>query len=252
MTLRLPLFVVTAMLPACLWPSSHAAAPESPPETSLRFLFLDETPGAYSLKLAREFRVLSTSPYQIGSPVLAKPASHLELYKDGPAPDPLTGRITPVKIATVTVPDNISSSLVVLTPQATEPGSVAPPVYDIAFFNTDPAAFPARSIRILNLGRAALAAQFGDIRAVAQPGTSQVQPLTADRRNRVFSKIAVQTPAGWKLLYDNTLIVRPETRLTGVFVYSPSGLRYSYTPDELAEYGNPPPGHFWLTYADTP
>ena len=246
------LFVTAAIFVGASWPTTRLTAQEPPVQVSLRFLFLDETPGAYSVKLAKGFRVLSHSPYQIGNPVTAKPEAHLELYKDSPAPDPVTGKIIPVKIATVTAPGNTPSSLVVLTPRTREPGSTTPPVYDIAFFNSDPAAFPARSIRILNLGQATLAARFGDTQTVVQPGTSQVRLLSADHRNRVFSKIAVQTPAGWKLLYDNTLIVRPETRLTGIFVYSANGLRYTYTPDELAEYGNPPPGHFWLTYADTP
>jgi len=32
----------------------------------------------------------------------------------------------------------------------------------------------------------------------------------------------------------------------------PNGPLHTYTAEELAEFGNPKPGHFWLTYTDTP
>ncbi len=234
-----------------LFSLARAGAAEPPPDVSLRFLFLDETPGAYSLKTGATFRQLSATPYAIGRPVVARPAARLELFKDSPAPDPLTGKIVRIKVATVTAPADTPSALVVLTPRPAEPGATTAPAYDVAFYNNDPRDFPARSIRILNLGHAAVATQFGSAQTVTPPGSAQVVQPTPDQRDRVFGKIAVQTAAGWELLYNRITILRATERVTGVFVYSPSGLRHTYTAQELAERGPPSPGHFWLTYGET-
>jgi hypothetical protein len=76
-----------------------------------------------------------------------------------------------------------------------------------------------------------------------------VQP-EIDGRNRVHTKAAVQTPAGWQMLHDSLTIVRPRQRVTAVCVYSPNGMKQAYDEDELARIGAPPPGHFWLTYTE--
>jgi hypothetical protein len=227
-----------------------AQTPEQIPEVRLRFLFLDETAGAYSLQTGHSFRQLSATPYAISNPLTAAPGDKLELYKELPATDPAEagrGKTVRVKIAAVTVPA-VPAALVVLTPRPAAPGSGGAPVYDVAFYD---GSFPEKSVRIINLGRAAMAARFGDEQALVPPGTARVLSPATDGRNRVFAKIAVQAAAGWTLLSDSITVVRPDERLTGVLVYSPSGLRYAYTSAEIAENGPPPPGHFWLTYGET-
>jgi hypothetical protein len=242
-------FTTLAALPGLSIVASRAHAKEPSPEITLRFLFLDETPGAYSLKLGATYRQVSATPYMIGGPVTTEQADRLELYKDGP-PDPATGKPLRLKIATLNAPADTSSALVVITPRPPAPGTTTP-VYTTAFFDNDPRAFPPRSIRILNLGQAPMAAQFGSAQVITQPGASQIIQPTVDPRNRVFGKIAVQTPTGWELLYNRITVLRSDERVTGVFVYSPSGLRHTYTSREIEENGPPPPGHFWLTYGET-
>ena len=249
MTRRLFL-ALSALLLGLILPPVRAQEP--PPDVRLRFLFLDETDGAYSLKTGDTYRRLTTTPYAISPPVLAKPHTQLEIFKDSATPDPVTGKPVRLKAATVTVPAGTPRSLVVIAPRPAPADPAAAPAWDVAFFNSDPQTFPAKSIRILNLDHVAMAARFGSVHAIVQPGESCILQPDTDRRNRVFARIAVAAGAGWKLLYDNVTILRPGERLTGIFVYSPSGLRYTYTEGELEDRGPPPPGHFWLTYSDTP
>lgn len=227
-----------------------SAQTEAPKPAQLRFLFLDETAGAYSVKTTgNNYRRISSSPYAISQPYAPPSFAPLDIYKSSTIPDPITGLKPRLKIATVTPPANTSAALVVLTPTPpAEPGAL--PIYTVQFFDNDPASFPPQSLRILNLGREQMAAQFGDQRAVVDPGSSRILRPSTDKYNRVVGKIAVSTPPDWKLLYNKVLIIRPEERLTGVFVYSASGLRHTYTELELAEMGPPAPGHFWLSYTD--
>lgn len=218
----------------------------------LRFLFLDESAGAYALKVDGRYEPLTSGPYEISQPRFPKDSQPMELYKLGATLDPQTGKPAVTKVASVTPPTGMTSALVVITPRATDSGSSAKPTYDVDVYDNAPESFPARSIRILNLGHSAMAAQFGDTRSLVKPGETRLVQPSADRRNRIFSKIAVANSDGWKLLYDSITILRPEERMIGVFVYSPTGMRYIYTEQEIAIMGPPPPGHFWLTYTDEP
>lgn len=230
---------------------AHAQSGQPNP-AKLRFLFLDETPGAYSLKLGTTFRQVSSTPYAISQPFQPPTAAPLEVYKTSTVPDPATGVKPRIKVAVVTPPANTSAALVVIAPQPGSDTAGAPPTYSVRFFDNDPNSFPPKSLRILNLGHNQMAAQFGTERALVDPGTFKILRPATDKYNRVVGKVAVSTPPDWKLLYNKMLIIGPEERLTGVFVYSPSGLRHTYTALELAEMGPPPPGHFWLSYTDTP
>ncbi len=234
----------------CLALTPAFAQPPEIPEVTLRFLFLDESPGAYQLQTGASYRRLSSAPYVISKPVVAKPTDKLKIFKDDLIPDPLTGKKARAQIATVTPPADTTDALVVITPRPVEAGSTLAPVYEVNFIKNDPASFIPGSVRILNLGRAAMAAGFGAPPVIVPSGSVQVvQPVT-DARHRFFSRIAIQTAEGWRSLYDTIMVVRPNERITGVFVYSASGLRYTYTEAEIAENGPPPPGHFWLTYSD--
>lgn len=224
-----------------------------PQPPQLRFLFLDETPGAYSVKTnGGAYRQISSSPYAISQPFTPSGLAPLEIYKTGTIPDPVTGQKPRVKVATVPLPTNTTASLVVLAPPSSSADQTAALNYNVRFFDNDPRSFPPKSLRILNLGHSPMAAQFGEERALVEPGASRILRPVTDRYHRIVGKIAVSTPPDWKLLYNKVLIIAPEERLTGVFVYSASGLRHTYTALELAEMGPPAPGHFWLSYSDTP
>lgn len=246
----LPVIAALVLLGFLLLSAASRAQSNQPvPDVRLRFLFLDESEGSYSLKSSQTSYIqLSTTPYVISRSVTVKADARVEIYKVFPAPAPADGRTVRIKIATLTPPAGSVESFVVITPRPTTPDATTP-VYDVSFFESNPESIPTRSIRIINLGHASMAAMFGEGQTVVAPGSSQVIQPATDRRNRVFGKIAVQTAAGWKLLFDNITVVRPDERVTGVLVYSPSGLRHTYTAAEIAENGPPPPGHFWLTYA---
>ncbi|MEX2606406.1 MAG: hypothetical protein WD708_03595, partial [Kiritimatiellia bacterium] len=77
-------------------------------------------------------------------------------------------------------------------------------------------------------------------------------PLKGDHRHRVRARIATRDPEGWQLIDDNIAIVKPTTRMTGLMVFSPSGLRFRFDEYLIATRGPPPPSHVWLTYSDTP
>lgn len=232
-------------------PLAYAQTNQSKP-AKLRFLFLDESPGAYSIKLGTTYRQISSTPYAISQPFQPSNLIPLEVYKTSATPDPVTGVKPRIKVASIIPPINTPTALVVLSPQSENTDSKSSPTYQIQFFDNDPKSFPARSLRVLNLGHSQMAVQFGAEQAVIEPGASKILQPKTDKYNRAAGKIAVATPTEWKLLYNKILIFPPEARLTGVFVYSPSGLRHTYTALELAERGPPPPGHFWLTYSDTP
>lgn len=237
-----------ALLPAVL----AAQQPEPPKPARLRFLFIDETPGSYSLKLATGHRQVSANPYEISSPYTPAGFNPLEIHKALPAPD--TGELRPVKIATVIPPADTPSALVIVTPRpAATPD--APPVYQVEIVDCDPTDFPAASIRVINRSPVAMAGQFNDTRVITPPGEIRlIQPAT-DSRRRVLFKIAIQIRQdddSWQLIQDSITVIRREERMIGVLVYSPSGMRHTYTAAEIAEMGPPKPGCFWLTFSDSP
>ncbi|TSJ79504.1 hypothetical protein [Rariglobus hedericola] len=242
-----PLFSVL-----CLLSTVALAQPDAPKPPKLRFLFIDESAGAYSLKLGTTFRQVSANPYEISAPYTPADVTSLDIYKT--LADPVTGIPKPVKIASVTPSANTPSALVIITPRPPASPDVAP-VYKVEFIDTNPALFPAGSIRIINRSPVSMAAQFSDSRVVTAPGeTSLVQPAT-DSRHRVLFKIAIQVQqeaGGWQLIQDSMTVIRAKERMFGILVYSPGGMKHMLTSAELAEFGPPKPGCFWLTFSDTP
>ncbi len=227
-------------------------AQNAPVPPKLRFLFIDETPGHYSLKLATASRQISANPYEISAPYTPTDFRPLDVYKTLPHPE--TGVPTPTKIATFTPPENTTSALILITPRpAAVPDTT--PVYQVEIIDSNPADFPAGSIRIINRSPLTMAAQFSDSRILTRPGeTSLVQPVT-DSRRRILFKIAIQVQqdaGGWRLIQDSITVIRPTERMVGILVYSPSGMRHMLTPAEIDEMGPPQPGCFWLAFSDTP
>lgn len=250
--LRAPHHVVWLLMLVAIFvaPLLMHAQPATPkPPAKLRFLFLDETAGAYAVKLGNDYRQISSTPYAI-SPVFTPPnGSPLEIYKTNPIADP-AGKITRVRIATVTPPTNTTSALIIITPRPAPADSTTGPIYNVEFIDNDPQTYPVGSMRVLNRGQALMAAQLGAEQIVVQPGATQVVTPNTDRRHRVLIKVAAQSPEKWELLTDSIAVIRAKERVTGIFFYSPSGMRHFYTPEEIEENGPPLPGHFWLTYSD--
>src|SRR5690606_3479634 len=145
------------------------------------------------------------------------------------------------------------SALVIVTPRPPASADVAP-IYQVELIDSNPADFPAGSIRIINRSPVAMAAQFSDSRVLTPPGQIRVVQPATDSRRRVLFKIAIQVeqPDGWQLSQDSITVIRPAERMIGVLVHSPGGMRHTYTAAELAELGPPKPGNFWLTFSDSP
>ncbi len=249
MRLLRTLFLRAWVVGPCLFALTTLAQPQTPAKpASLRFLFIDESAGAYALKLGTDFRALSSAPYSISAPFTPSDFRPLEIYKTNPASATDSPQPDRIKIATVTPPADTTAVLVIVTPRL-ENGA---PAFHVELVPSDPRSFPGGSIRVLNRGRSTLAVQFATHQVLAEPGSVQLLQPVADQRGRIRARVAVQTPEEWKLISDRVAIVKPETRLTGVLVYSPSGMKFRFGGDVLAERGDPPPGHAWLTYTDTP
>ncbi|MFA6285916.1 MAG: hypothetical protein WC661_00925 [Opitutaceae bacterium] len=230
---------------------AQSPSPDAPKPPRLRFLFIDETPGYYSLKPAAAYRQISANPYEISAPFIPADFKPLDVYKT--LPDPKTGVTRPVKIATVTPSADTPSVLVIITPRPPADADT-PAVYKVELIDSNPSLFPAGSIRIINRSPVAMAAQFSSSRVTTAPGEiSLVQPVT-DARRRLLFKIAiqVQNASGWQLIQDSITVIRPAERMVGILVYSPGGMRHMMSADEIAEMGPPKPGCFWLTFSDTP
>ena len=195
-----------AIVCLCASPCSAQTAPDAPKPAKLRFLFLDESAGAYSLKLAKGYQQLSAAPYTI-SPVFTPATSdRIDLYKTNTAPDPVTGKIERVKIASFVPPTNSPSTLVVVTPRPTAAGIV--PVYGVELIDSSVDRFPLGTIRILNLGRVTMAAQFSSTQVVVTPGASKIVQPTADRRE-------------WEASEHGSAYCRPPTAATASSPRSP-------------------------------
>lgn len=219
------------------------------PLPRLRFLFLDESAGAYSVKVGRDQRQLSSGPYVISPPFTPADLKPLVLFKE--LSDPATGLVAPIEVARVSVPTDSTSALVIVSPRP-RPAATSPLAYAVEIVPTSAEEFPAGSVGIVNRAQAAVATKFGDVQAAVAPGEVKILRVTPDHRHRVLSRIAGQTSEGWKLVSDSISVVRPEERLIGIYVHSPSGMRHMFTAEEIAEFGPPQPGNFWLTFSDRP
>lgn len=235
---------------------AQAPASDAPKPPKLRFLFIDESAGAYSLKQGSQSRHLAANPYEISNPFVSPDFKDLEIYKEFPAEvNAPTAQSRRVKIATVTQPKDTPSALVIITPRPPATPE-ATPVYQVEVIDNNPTTFPAGAIRIINRSPVPMAAQFSESRILTPAGGDSLIQPTTDTRGRLAFKIAIQiqqNSGDWKLIRNSITAIRAKERLLGLLIYSPSGMRHTYTADELAEMGGPPqPGCFWLTFSDTP
>jgi hypothetical protein len=229
--------------------SLSAQQEDPPPPARIRFLFLEETPGRYSLKMGEDIRQLTAAPYAISPAITPPDLQELRVYKTGNKRDPETGEFPRVQVATLTPPNQSGTALVILRPDPNTPNGIP---FQMEIIDSDPKSWPLGTIRILNRGRVNMAADIGGDMVTIRPNDQTILRANGDHRHRIRARIATQAPEGWKLIYDSIAIVRPEGRLTGLMVYSPSGLRFRFGEDLIEQRGAPPPSHVWLTYSDTP
>lgn len=239
-TIRL-LIGLVLLLPLC----AGAQSPSAPKPVSIRFLFLDETSGDYLVKLGSEFQNLGSKPYVVSSPFVFAPGSRLELYKQ--LPDPKTGELVRTRVLNLTVTASPLHALAVIAPTTTAStdGTIN---YRARLYDVSPENTPDRSIRILNLSPSPMAARFGEDQIEISPGEERLVTPSVDKRSRIRVYVASQTNEGWNMIFNSFLSLQENTSMTGIVIYSPSGMRHTYTKDELDVLGAPSPGFFWLYF----
>jgi len=239
---------LTLGLLTCALPAS-AQTEDPPPPARIRFLFLEETPGRYSLQMGKEIHQLTAAPYVISPAITPTDLRELQIFKNGNTRNPETGEYPRVQVATLIPPNQSGTALIILRPDPNIPNGIP---FLMEVIDSDPKAWPVGSIRIFNRGQVNMAADIGGKMVIVRPNAHIVIPAVGDHRHRIRARIATQDPDGWQLIDDSIAIVRPEGRLTGLMIFSPSGLRFRYGDDFIEQRGPPPPRHVWLTYSDTP
>ncbi|MEX2606508.1 MAG: hypothetical protein WD708_04110 [Kiritimatiellia bacterium] len=242
---KFPFFVLIL-----LFTSSWLRAQEPEQFVEVRFLFLDESGGQYAVEQSDRFRTVSSYPYAISSPVTHLAGERLSVYKHLPEQleeeasehdqQPMT------KIGEIRLPNQETEILVVI-----RPGEKGEP-FRARIYPSDTNRFPPSSIRVINLGVSTIAVNVGANLEQIEPGDFKVIEAQADHKHRLITRVAHRTSDDWQMMYDSVLILRPDERITGVVVFSPSGMRHTYTQAELIEFGDPPPRHQWLSYTSEP
>lgn len=215
------------------------------PRAVLRFLFLDESPGSYSVKNPQGYTDLGATPYVVSAPQTFTPGDRIELFKE--LRDPTTGLPVRTRVLARQVPAT-SHALIVITPST--PSADGTRDYQSRLFETDPAKTPPRSVRILNLGTQPVSARFGSRITDIAPGESNLLVPDLDSRGRSRAFVALRDPQAPKMLFNSFISFPDGRRMTGIIVHSPSGLRHTYTQDELTTMAPPRAGHFWLSFTD--
>jgi len=241
-------------------PSNTSSAPTT---SKIRFIFLDETPGEYLVSIDEKAPVaLVEGPFTISSSLKITPNATLKIYRKKPGQVDKQGKPRPTPIATLHPNEALESALVVMSPVEsadqqpatglanTESDSGTLVHYTINWFEDSDEKRPARSLRIINLDKSAVAAQIGGIQATVEPGKSLIIQPNWDERNRARTRVAIQASTGWKIIYDSLTSALPQDRVTALVLYSASGMKFTYDEQELKS-NPPPPGHFWLTYTDS-
>lgn len=96
-----------------------------------------------------------------------------------------------------------------------------------------------------------MAARFGTEKVEISPGAEQLVVPVVDKRSRIRVFVASQGVGEWSMIFNSFISLPENNRTTGVVVYSPSGMRHTYTQEEIDTLGPPKAGFFWLTFTDT-
>ncbi len=227
--------------------SLAAHAQQTPQPVSIRFLFLDESSGDYFVKVGTGFNNLGAKPYVVTPTFDFPQGSRIELYKE--LADPTTGEVVRTRVVNLTAASP-AHALAVITP-TTEVAQDGVRSYRSRLYDIAPDKTPPRSIRILNLSPAPMAARFGTDQIEILPDAERLVTPSVDKRNRIRVYVASQGAGDWHLIFNSFLSLQENNRMTGIVVYSPSGLLHTYTQDELETLGPPKPGFFWLYFTES-
>ncbi len=211
----------------------------------VRVLFLDESKTAYFIKEGDGYQSVSPYPYSISPAFEVSPRSPREVFKEVKfVDDSGEERSRYVEIAQIEVEGDASSVLAVVAFKGSDQ-------YQVRYYSENEDEFPSGTVRVINLGQKPIAASVGGGVFPLVPGEAKLMEPKLDHKRRFFTRVAEKDSEQWNILYDDVTILRANERMTGLVVYSPSGMRHTYTESEILEYGPPPPGHYWLSYSDS-
>lgn len=231
----------------------------------LRFIFLDDQPATYTLQVEGnrgervDTRTMTVEPYTISPPLAVLAGQKIRVARSdaGTAEQPAAqgqngkdsdGRNEASVIGDFNAPD--ASRLIVMHPAArNEAGH-----WRSLSFPDDTESFPKGSIRVINLSDAPAVGAFGNEGVQLAPGEARIIHPRLDARQRTRTRIGVLKNAdsadGRKIIYNSITSIANGQRVTGVLVYSPSGLSFTYTDTQLEELDPLPADYFWLTSTD--
>lgn len=211
----------------------------------VRILVVDEVGEGFAVNAGEQEVIVCNHPYEISRPVRYWGGDQLELSQvayrvndDGETePDfSLAGSIV--------IPEDASSILVVFLPNKDRSE-----YYGKIYADSD-SDFPYGSLRVINLSPSAIAFAAGGDRQFLESGEIAVVSPEVDRKNRLFLKVADKKSDEWNILLNSVEVLRPSDRITGVVVYSPSGMRHTMTSTEIRMFGEPKPGNYWIDFRE--
>lgn len=127
--------------------------------------------------------------------------------------EPATGRVVRVPVARTQWPAGVRTALLVFVPCAAASGDGME--FDVTVLNDGEDAFPAGSLRVLNLTPVGLFGRAGRVDVAFAPGVSPAlayDAVKAPEASALSLALAVQTEAGIKPLYLGPVDASPSTR----------------------------------------
>ena len=227
-------------------------AQETPPPSpaKLRFIFLDETPGEYTISIGKAKPVpLVANAFAISAPVGIPAGEKIKIFRRTP-------KAKPIQVAKLSTRADLTSALVVLSPktdQAPPQNGDKTPVtfYEDTWIDDAATSFKSGQLRVINLTTTPARVTVAAPTQIIEPAGTLVLTPAWDDRGRVRTLVETQQSADWTAIYDSITSHRTGDRITALIIHSEKGLSFSYTDHELKTEGTPPAGDFWLTYTDS-
>jgi hypothetical protein len=231
-------------------PAVEAVVPDKAVPTKLRFVFLNETPGAYTIAVGAEKPIpLVANAFAISAPVIIPAGEKIKVFRQTP-------KANPVQVAELSTRPELTTALIVMSAKPdhapAKKGDKTPEsLYKDTWIDDTATGFTAGQIRIINLAPTPARVTFvANAHTIEPEGTLIVTPVWDDR-GRARTLVETKQAAKWTTIYDNITSHRVGERVTAVIVHSDKGLSFSYTAHEVATFGTPPAGDFWLIYTDS-
>tara|TARA_R100000027_G_scaffold2734_9_gene2704 strand:- start:2805 stop:3548 length:744 start_codon:yes stop_codon:yes gene_type:complete len=216
-----------------------------PTPVEVRILVVDEVGEGFALNRGEQEIIVCNHPYEISRPVRFLGGDRLELSTVAYRKDEdgeLEAEFS--RVGSITVPEGSESVLIVFLPNKNRTE------YFGRIYKDSDANFPFGSLRVINLSPSAIAFAAGGDREFLESGEVIVVSPEVDRKNRFLLKVADKKSDEWNILLNSVEVLRPSDRITGLVIYSPSGMRHTMTSAEIRMFGEPKPGNYWIDFRE--